>query len=137
MARFQRYSYPFCIGGGDVPGTAYEVSWVDGVPVVWAPAEIDVTNAGGLRRAMQSCTDAGYTTLVVDMSETTFCDSAGVRAIIAAHKQAAAAGCQLRLVATAAALRVLTLVGADQLIPIYPTLEAALAGTTPDSGQHA
>jgi hypothetical protein len=34
---------------------------------------------------------------------------------------------RLRLAATTA-LPVLTLVGLDQLIPVYPTLEAALAG---------
>jgi hypothetical protein len=34
-------------------------------------------------------------------------------------------GTQLRLVATAV-LRIITIVGIDQLIPIYPTLEAAL-----------
>ena len=62
-----------------------------------------------------------------------------VQAIVAAYRQAAANGTQLRLVATAV-LRILTLVGAGQLVPIYPTLEAALAGTphahasTPDPG---
>jgi anti-sigma B factor antagonist len=65
--------------------------------------------------------------LIVDMSGTTFCDSAGVQAIIAAHKQAAAADTQLRLVAPAV-MRILTLVGVGQLVPLYPTLEAALAG---------
>ena len=62
------------------------------------------------------------------MSGTTFCESAGVQAIIDTYNQAAATHTQLRLVATAV-LRILTLVGVDQLIPIYPTLEAALAGT--------
>ena len=61
------------------------------------------------------------------MSGTTFCDSAGLKAILAAHAQAAKIGTELRLVATAV-LRIMTIVGIDQLIPIYPTLEAALAG---------
>ena len=60
------------------------------------------------------------------MSGTTFCDSAGVQAVITAYRQAAAAGTQVRLVATAV-LRIFTVIGADQLIPVYPTLEAALA----------
>jgi anti-sigma B factor antagonist len=64
--------------------------------------------------------------LIIDMGEMTFCDSAGVGAVIAAYRQATATGTELRLVATAV-LRILTLVGADQLIPIYPTLDAALA----------
>jgi hypothetical protein len=49
-----------------------------------------------------------------------------VQAIIDARNQAATTHTQLRLVATAV-LRILPLVGIDQLIPIYPTLEAALA----------
>ena len=59
------------------------------------------------------------------MSGTTFCDSAGVQAVVA-HQHAAAIGTQLRLVAPSV-VRILTVVGIDQLIPIYPTLEAALA----------
>jgi hypothetical protein len=57
--------------------------------------------------------------LIVDMSGTTFCDSAGVQAIIAAHKQAAATDTQLRVVAPAV-MRMLTLVGIDQLGPPLP-----------------
>jgi anti-anti-sigma regulatory factor len=72
----------------------------------------------------------GAAVVVIDMSPTTFCDSARVQAIITAYRHAAANGTRLRLVATAV-LRILTLVGADQLVPIYPTLEAALAGTPP------
>jgi hypothetical protein len=44
---------------------------------------------------------------------------------IVAHKQATAAATQLRLVAPGV-LRILTLAGVDQLVPIYPTVEAAL-----------
>jgi anti-sigma B factor antagonist len=94
--------------------------------VVTVPAEVDVTNAGQIRQALLAAASHDVAVLIIDMSATTFCDSAGVHAIIAAHKQAAAAGTELRLVATAV-LRILTLVGIDQLIPIYPTVEAALA----------
>jgi anti-anti-sigma factor len=104
----------------------YGVRWVGRQAVVAMPPEIDATNADQIRRALLIAASHDAAVLIVDMSGTTFCDSAGVRAIIAAYQQAAAAGTQLRLVATAV-LRILTLVGADQLIPIYPTLEAALA----------
>jgi anti-anti-sigma factor len=65
--------------------------------------------------------------LIIDMSGTTFCDSAGVQVIIDTYNRVTAARIRLRLVATAV-MRVLTLTGVDQLMPIYPTLEAALAG---------
>ena len=66
--------------------------------------------------------------LVIDMTRTTFCDSAGVHAVITAYRQAAETGTQLRL-AVIAVQRVFTVIGADQLMPIYRALEAALAGT--------
>lgn len=94
--------------------------------VVTLPTEIDVTNAGEIRQALLSAASHDVAVLIIDMSETTFCDSAGVQAIIATYRQATATGTELRLVATAV-LRILTLTGVDQLIPIYPTLEAALA----------
>lgn len=98
--------------------------------VITMPAEIDAINADEISRALISAASSDAAVLVIDMTETTFCDSAGVQAIVAAHKQAATTGTQLRLAATAA-LRILTLVGVDQLIPVFPTLEAALAGAPP------
>ena len=105
-----------------------KLRWVGQHAVFGMPAEIDVTNAEEVRQALLSAASHDAAVLVIDMSGTTFCDSAGVQAIIATRKQAAASGTQLRLAATGV-LRLLTLVGIDQLIPIYPTLEEALAGT--------
>jgi anti-sigma B factor antagonist len=96
--------------------------------VITMPAEIDLTNADQVRQALLSAVALPVTVLIVDMSGTTFCDSAGVQAVIAAYRQAEATGTQLRLAATAV-LRIFTVIGADQLIPTYPTVEAALAGT--------
>jgi anti-sigma B factor antagonist len=96
--------------------------------VVTVPDEIDAMNADEIREALLSATGPGVTTLIVDMSGTTFCDSAGVHAVITAYRQAAQAGTEVRLVATKV-LRVFALIGADQLMLTYPTLEAALADT--------
>ena len=104
-----------------------ELRWMGEQAVVTVPAEIDTINAGEVRQALLAASHDA-TVLIIDMSGTTFCDSAGVQAIIDTYNQAAATRTQLRLVATAV-LRILTLVGVHQLIPIYPTLEAALAGT--------
>jgi anti-sigma B factor antagonist len=95
--------------------------------VITMPAEIDVTNADEIREALLGATRQETAVLIIDMSETTFCDSAGMQAVITAQQQAATAGTQLRLVATAV-LRIFTVTGADQLIPVFPTLAAALAG---------
>lgn len=108
-------------------GEVDRLRWLGLHAVITMPAEIDATNADEIREALAAAASRDAAVLVIDMSETTFCDSAGVQAIVAARKQAAMTGTQLRLTATDA-LRILTLVGVDQLIPVYPTLEAALAG---------
>ena len=107
-----------------------EVRWVGPHVVVTMPAEIDAANAGKIRQGLLSAASLGAAVMVIDMSGTTFCDSAGVQAIIAAYRQTAADGTELRLVATAV-LRILTVIGVGQLFPIYPTLDEALAGTSP------
>jgi anti-sigma B factor antagonist len=94
--------------------------------VVTMPAELDAMNADEIRDALLSAADSGVTTLIIDMSTTTFCDSSGVHAVISAYRQAAQAGTEVRLVVTTVR-RVFRLIGADQLMPTYPTLVAALA----------
>jgi anti-sigma B factor antagonist len=117
-----------------MPGTGFEISRVDEVPVVSAPAEIDVTNAGGLREAMRSCLDAGHTTLVVDMSETTFCDSAGVEQLVQANRQAVAAGGEVRLVIGAVSvMRLLAIVGVDRMLPVFTSLDEAVTETSTET----
>jgi anti-sigma B factor antagonist len=104
------------------------------VPVVSAPAEIDISNAGGLREAMRSCLDGGYTTLVVDMSDTTFCDSAGVEQLVQAHRQAMAEGGEVRLVIGAVpVMRLLAIVGVDRVMPIFTSLDEAVTETSAPS----
>ena len=105
----------------------YEVRRVGQHTVIVMPAEIDAANADEVRQALFAAVTPGTTILIIDMSGTTFCDSAGLKAVIAAHAQAAKTGTELRLVATMV-LRIMTIVGIDQLIPIYPTLDAALTG---------
>lgn len=92
------------------------------------PAEIDAVNADTVRQALRDGGSYDAAVLIIDMSRTTFCDSAGVQVLIEAYHRTAAARTRPRLVATAVT-RVLTLIGVDRLMPIYPTLEAALADT--------
>jgi anti-anti-sigma factor len=74
---------------------SFPVQVVGGVPVVTAPEEIDITNAAGLRAALLEAAAHGSGTLVVDMAQTQFCDSAGLNVLVRAHKraQADAASC--------------------------------------------
>jgi anti-sigma B factor antagonist len=78
--------------------------------VVTLPGEIDMTNADRTGADLQAALAPGVTTVVADMTATTFCDSRGIRALVLAHKHAAASGAELRLVVpSASVLRVMGL----------------------------
>jgi anti-sigma B factor antagonist len=108
----------------------FPLEMVDGVPVVAAPEEIDITNAPELRSALLEAAAAanGHGTLVADLSQTQFCDSSGLHTLLAAHKRATAAGGDVLLVLPGnAVLRVFTITGVDQIIPNFTSLDDALA----------
>jgi anti-anti-sigma factor len=90
------------------------------------PGEIDFINASEVRDALALALDSGGAVVIADAAETTFCDCAGVRALIHAHRRAAASARCLRVAASSRGVRrVLELTGADQILDIYPTLAAA------------
>jgi anti-sigma B factor antagonist len=108
--------------------TSCPIKLVRGVPVIAAPSELDVTNGGLLRAALMQATACGYATIVVDMSRTEFCDSAGLSVLVRAHKRALAEGGDLRLVARSpAVLRILSLTGLDQAMRLFPGVGDAVA----------
>jgi len=116
------------MGDGRFP---FEV--VNGVPVVAAPEEIDITSAPALRSALLEAAAHGHGTLVADMTLTQFCDSSGLHALLAAHKRAQAGGGELLLVIPAiAVLRVFAITGMDRVIPNFTSLDQALAQTSDD-----
>jgi anti-sigma B factor antagonist len=111
----------------------FPVEVVNGVPVVAAPEEIDITNAPALRSALLEAAAHRHGTLVVDMTLTRFCDSSGLRTLLAAHKRAQAEGGELLLVIPAiAVLRVFAITGMDRMIPNFTSLDQALAQTSDD-----
>jgi anti-anti-sigma factor len=114
-----------------MPDDTFPVEVVGGVPVVAAPEEIDVTNAGALRSALLKAAANGHGTIVVDMTQTQFCDSSGLHTLIAAHKRAEAEGHEVRLVVPGTTvLRVFALTGMDRVIPNFTSLAEALAATS-------
>lgn len=113
-----------------VPGQRYPVVWVGRVVVVSLPAEIDISNADQVREDLLSVINRGAVLLVVDMSATTFCDSAGVNALVRAFRRATASGAGMRLVVTAPTVqRILAITGVDHLIDIHHSVAAAMAAT--------
>lgn len=115
-----------------VSADSYPVRWAGRLAVVAIPGEIDLSNATAMLTKLLSVLDRQPATLIVDMTATTFCDSTGINAVLQAHKHARRLDVKLRLVATApAARRVFALAGLDDVIDIYPSLAASLAGQPP------
>jgi len=114
----------------------FTLAWSGPVAVVTAAGEIDITNAEGFRDVLLAALNAGAAGLVADLTPTTFLDSAGVTALVRAARRATATDATLRLAVTSQpVLRVLSLVGIDRLIPVYPSLADALASLPDQTGR--
>jgi len=105
------------------------------VPVVTAPEEMDITTAYRLRGALAAAV-RGHATVVVDMTRTHACDTAGLHVLVRAHRRALAQGGELRLVAPSPDVRRLFAVtGLDRVIRHFASLDEALAQTQADANQ--
>lgn len=117
-----------------MPDAGFPVEIVAGVPVVTTCDEIDVTNAARLRAVLLQAAASRHGTLVVDMSRTQFCDTAGLHALVGAHKRAQAERGEVFLViSTSAVLRIFAITGLDHVIPHFESLEEALAAASRDT----
>lgn len=98
--------------------------------VVTLPAEIDLINADEVLDQICAAFRPGVTTVVADLTTTTFCDSSGIRHLLLAHQRARAAGVQLRVAVSpvGSVRRVLRITGVERVLDIYRTVEAAITG---------
>ena len=107
--------------------TARSPSGRPGVPVVTAPEELDITNAPHLEWPWDAAAK-GHGSFVVDMSQTRFCDIAGLHVLLEAHKLARADGGGLVLaVGGKAVMRLFEITALDRMIPTFTSLDQALA----------
>lgn len=96
------------------------------------PAEIDIANEREVAEELNAVLGMRPCPLVVDMTETRFCDSSGMAAVVRAWKRAAALHVPFRVaVCSDSVLRVLRVLGADRLLQVYPSLAAAKADEPP------
>lgn len=81
-----------------------------------------------MRAALLEAAAQGSGTLVVDMAQTQFCDSAALNVLVRAHNRAQAEGGELLpVIGGSAVLRTFAVTGIGRLIPSFPSLEQALA----------
>jgi anti-anti-sigma factor len=114
------------------PEDIYPVRWAGRQAMVALPEHIDVSNAGQIREELLSVINRGAEALIVDMTATITCDRAGADSVARAYQRAVASRTELRLVVTSGVvLRMLGMTGVGRLVPVYPSVEAALAARSP------
>lgn len=102
--------------------------------IVTLPAEIDLSNSAEVGAELRAAFAPGVAVVVGDLTRTVFCDSSGIRQLLLTHDQAVESQAELRLaIGSDAVRRVLKTTGADQILSLYPSLEAALLPRQPDA----
>jgi anti-anti-sigma factor len=105
------------------------VDLVDGVHVARVRGEIDLSNAEGLLEVvLEPAVSRPGPGVVVDLSQTTYIDSAGIRELFELRERLEALGQRVRVVVPedATITRVLELANADASLDIDATLPQAL-----------
>ena len=103
-------------------------AWAGQRAVVAFPEHVDVATAAQVGEQLLAAFDRGAAVVIADMSATASCDGACVDAVARACQRAAVRRAELRLVASAPAVRrLLAAQSLDRLVPVYSSLEAAVA----------
>jgi len=98
--------------------------------VVPMPEEIDAANSVQLGERLNLALLLGVPLVIADFTQTRFSDTSGARELALARGLAAEMKVELRAVVTSASvLRAFELAGLDELPPVYPSLDAALAAS--------
>ncbi|WP_439381675.1 STAS domain-containing protein [Amycolatopsis lexingtonensis] len=101
----------------------------DGAVVVEVSGDVDTTTAPALVAAADEVLAAAPPVFVVDLTRVEFLASPGLTALLTIHRNAAA-GTAVRIVAAGrATLRPIQLTGLEDSLSLFPTREAALAGS--------
>jgi anti-anti-sigma factor len=108
---------------------AVEVVRGSRAPVVRIRGEVDLSNSAAIRSEVIEALPHGAAGMVLDLSDTTYLDSSGVRLLFDLAERLQARRQRLGLVVTEAALvrRVLVLTKLDDAIPLHATVDDALA----------
>jgi anti-anti-sigma factor len=115
---------------GGVDQLRVSVSGGDSYIVVTLAGESDVYTYDQLRGTLEAEAAKGVALLIVDLAGLEFMDSTGVQVLLDIRVMMNSRGGKLVLARPQNTVaRVLNLVGADQLIPVYPSVEEAIGAS--------
>lgn len=100
-----------------------------GIHVVSVRGELDLATAPEFERALSTVPEGGVESVIVDLTDCSFMDAAGLHLLTRAQQRFDDAGGQLAVVsANRSMLRVFQLTELDEVFAIYPSRAAALNG---------
>lgn len=105
------------------------VRYVEGkkpIYIVYVSGRLDQALTPDLEKNLNELLAADHDKLVVDLSETTYINSGGLRSLVSAWRRAKQSGGNLVLTGLNTRLQeIFELVGFDKVFQIYPTVKAA------------
>ncbi|HKT00275.1 MAG TPA: STAS domain-containing protein [Rugosimonospora sp.] len=101
------------------PHLSFRADWQGDQARLSVGGEIDLLTAASLVETAGGLLGRNPATLVLDLAQVTFCDSAGVAALVKIYHQAATVSAQLRVRGAGDMVRhVLEISGVDRVIPV-------------------
>jgi anti-sigma B factor antagonist len=103
--------------------------WHGDTPVAAIAGEVDASNVGSVGDALRGLLSNRSTELIVDLTPTTYLDSAGINLMFSLGDELRSRQLALRLVIAGGSpiARMLRITSLDRAYPTYPTVAAALS----------
>jgi anti-anti-sigma factor len=107
-----------------------DVERINGVPVARPRGDIDAANANRVREKLAECITGNGDSLIVDLSDTRYVDSAGIDMLFRLSERLRQRRVQLSLVIPAGAdlARLAEIVALPRVVAIHETVDEALDG---------
>ena len=108
------------------------VESVDDLPVIRAAGELDLATVPEMRAVVAEVTERRPRALIFDFQEIAYMDSSGLGILVSAKKRLGSyRGEVIVITAQPSVLKVLSLSGLDQIMAVFPSIEAYLHTQVP------
>jgi anti-sigma B factor antagonist len=102
-------------------------NWVERVVVVAVTGDVDMITVPDLAEAIDAAARKEPSALIVDLSKVEFLASAGINLLVAVHREITFSARFAVVADGPATSRPLKLIGIDEIVALYSTLDEALA----------